>query len=71
MCPVCFALGGFYVAGGVSAGAVTTFMATRFFVKRRESTSSIISTETKRDDQFATDDRTFIGDAGPIQAVKK
>jgi hypothetical protein len=65
MCPVCLALGGLYIAGGMSAGAVTTLLANKFVVKRRESTSSIIFTETE-EDHAATDDRTVIGEAGPI-----
>ena len=36
MCPMCFAAGGLYVAGGVSAGAVTTFLATKWLGKRKE-----------------------------------
>jgi hypothetical protein len=29
MCPVCLATVGLYVAGGVSAGGITTYLATR------------------------------------------
>ncbi len=36
MCPMCLAAGGLYVAGGVSAGAVTTFLATKWLGKRKE-----------------------------------
>lgn len=33
MCPACLAASGLYVAGGVSAGAVTTFVAARLLRK--------------------------------------
>jgi hypothetical protein len=36
MCPVCLAASGLYVAGGVSAGVVTTFLTTRLLRKRPE-----------------------------------
>ena len=36
MCPMCLAAGGLYVAGGVSAGAVATFLATKWLGKRTE-----------------------------------
>jgi hypothetical protein len=35
MCPVCLATMGLYVAGGVSAGGITTFLATRVLRRRR------------------------------------
>ena len=35
MCPACLAMG-LYVVGGVSAGAGTTFIATRLIRKRRK-----------------------------------
>lgn len=35
MCPVCLATMGLYVAGGVSAGGITTYLATRFLRRRR------------------------------------
>jgi hypothetical protein len=57
MCPMCLALSGLYVAGGVSAGAVTTFLATKLLRKRPEPTASTTSTETKGDDHAPTDDR--------------
>lgn len=42
MCPLCLAtLSGLYVAGGVSAGAVTTFVATKMWRKRPEPTASL------------------------------
>jgi hypothetical protein len=34
MCPVCLATIGFYVAGGVSAGGVTAYVATRLLRER-------------------------------------
>jgi hypothetical protein len=41
----------------VSAGAVTTFLATKLLRKRPEPTASTTSTETEGDDHAATDDR--------------
>jgi len=40
MCPLCLAASGLYVAGGLSVGAVTTFLAARFLRKRPEPTAS-------------------------------
>lgn len=57
MCPVCLTVGSLYVAGGVSAGAVTTFLAARLLDKRPESNASTASTETEEDDPATTDDR--------------
>jgi hypothetical protein len=57
MCPACLATMGLYVAGGVSAGAGTTFLATKLLRKRPEPTASTSSTETEGDDHAATDDR--------------
>ena len=56
MCPVCLAMSGLYVAGGVSACAATTFLATKFLRKRPEQTASTPSTEKEEDDHAATDD---------------
>ena len=36
MCPVCLATMGLYVAGGVSAGGITTYLATRLRRRRRK-----------------------------------
>jgi hypothetical protein len=36
MCPVCVATIGFYVAGGVSAGGITTYLAARVPRRRRD-----------------------------------
>jgi predicted dithiol-disulfide oxidoreductase (DUF899 family) len=46
---MCLAASGLYVAGGVSAGAITTFLATKLSRKRPEPTSSTTSPETKGD----------------------
>jgi hypothetical protein len=56
MCPVCLAMTGLYVAGGVSAGAVTTFLATKLR-QRPEPTASTTSTEAEGDVRAASDDR--------------
>ena len=47
MCPVCLAMSGLYNADGVSAGAVTTFLATKFLRKRPEPTASTPSPKKK------------------------
>jgi len=47
---------GLYVAGGVSAGAVTTFLATKLR-QRPEPTASTTSTEAEGDVGAATNDR--------------
>jgi len=36
MCPVCLATMGLYVAGGASAGGITTFLATRLLRRGRD-----------------------------------
>ena len=36
MCPVCLATMGLYVAGGVSAGGITTYLATRWLHRRSD-----------------------------------
>jgi hypothetical protein len=56
MCPVCLA-SSLYVAGGVSAGAVTTFVAVKLLRQRPEPTPLTTSAETQGDDHAATDDR--------------
>ena len=56
MCPICLTTGALY-AGGLSAGAVTTFLATRLLRKRLGPTASANSTETEGDDHASTDDR--------------
>jgi hypothetical protein len=57
MCPLCLAASGFYVAGGLSAGAVTTFLAAKLLRKRPEPTASTTSTEAEGDHRATTDDR--------------
>ena len=36
MCPVCLAAMGLYVAGGISTGGITTYLATRVLRRRRD-----------------------------------
>ena len=57
MCPLCLTAGGLYIAGGLSTGAVTTFLATRWLRPRPEPTALNMPTENKGDDHAATDDR--------------
>jgi len=57
MCPACLAASSLYVVGGVSAGAVTTFVTTKLLRKQPEPTASTPSTETKGNDHAKTDDR--------------
>ena len=64
MCPVCLATTGLYVAGGVSAGAVTTFLATKLLRKQPEPTALTTSTQTEGDDHAATDGHIVIDGAG-------
>ena len=54
MCPACLAAMGFYVVGGVSAGAGTTFLATKLL---RKSTKSNPSTKAQGDDHAKPDRR--------------
>jgi len=56
MCPMCLAATGAYVAGGVSAGAVTAVVAT-LWRKRPEPTDRPLPIETRGDDHATTDDR--------------
>ena len=56
MCPLCLAAGSLYLAGGVSAGGVTTFLATKLLRKQPEPTASTTSTE-QGEDHARTDDR--------------
>jgi len=56
MCPMCLAAGSLYVAGGVSAGAVTTFFATKWLRHRTEPAVSSTVDESKGDDRVAADD---------------
>ena len=36
MCPMCLSAMGLYVAGGVSAGGITTYLATRLLRRQRD-----------------------------------
>lgn len=56
MCPMCLATS-LYLAGGVSAGAVTTFLAARLLRKRPEPAASTKFTEIEGDRHATTDDR--------------
>lgn len=47
MCPVCLATMGLYVAGGVSAGGITTYLATGLLRRRRDEHESVTSTDGK------------------------
>lgn len=57
MCPACVAAMGLYVAGGLSAGAGVTFIATRLSRKQRESTPPTTSDKTEGDQHAASEDR--------------
>ena len=50
MCPVCLATVGLYVAGGVSAGGITTYLAARLLRERRAQHESVTTTE-RRDER--------------------
>jgi hypothetical protein len=54
MCPVCLA--GLYIAGGVSAGGITKFLATKLSRNRPEPTVTPTTPKAEGDDH-ATDDR--------------
>lgn len=41
MCPVCLATMGLYVAGGVSAGGITTYLAARLLRRRPDQQESL------------------------------
>ena len=51
MCPVCLATMGLYVAGGVSAGGITTFLATGLLRRRRDEHESITTPEDRREER--------------------
>jgi|SoiMethySBSTD1v2_1073268.scaffolds.fasta_scaffold1871147_1 hypothetical protein len=53
MCPMCLAMSALYLAGGVSAGAVTTLFATKLH-KRGEPTASTTSTEAEGSNRSST-----------------
>jgi len=46
MCPVCLTTVGLYVAGGVSAGGITTYLAARLLRRRPDQHESITPTDT-------------------------
>jgi len=56
MCPVCLVTSSLYVAGGLSAGAVTAVLATKWSRERAEATASTTSTEREGDHHVASDD---------------
>jgi hypothetical protein len=49
MCPVCLATMGLYVAGGVSAGGITTYLAARLLCRRRDRHESVVPTERREE----------------------
>lgn len=49
MCPVCLATMGLYVAGGVSAGGITTYLATKVLRGRRAQHESVTTTERREE----------------------
>jgi len=57
MCPVCLITSGLYVAGGMSTGAITTFLASRLLRDQAEPAASVTATRTEGDDHAATNDR--------------
>lgn len=48
MCPVCLATVGLYVAGGVSAGGITTYLASRVLRTRPDRHGGERTPETRR-----------------------
>ena len=48
MCPVCLTTFGLYVAGGLSAGGFTTYLATRLLSKREDQQAGAIETPDER-----------------------
>jgi hypothetical protein len=48
MCPVCLTTFGLYVAGGLSAGGFTTYLATRLLSKRGDQQAGAIETPDER-----------------------
>ena len=64
MCPACVAAMGLYVAGGLSAGAGATFLATRLSRKHREANrlgsrlrGNDNTLDTQGDEHAASEDR--------------
>jgi hypothetical protein len=56
MCPMCLAATGLYVAGGLSTGAVTTFLVTRVLGKRPDKGSTPRAKTTNREHERRHDD---------------
>jgi hypothetical protein len=54
MCPVCLATVGLYVAGGVSGGGITTYLATGLLRRRRDQHESITPPETEGNERGRT-----------------
>ena len=48
MCPACLTTFGLYVAGGLSAGGFTTYLATRWLSKRGDQQAGEIGTPEER-----------------------
>jgi hypothetical protein len=48
MCPVCLTTFGLYVAGGLSAGGFTTYLATRLLTKRGDQPAGEIEAPDER-----------------------
>jgi len=57
MCPMCLAASGLYIAGGVSAGGVTTLLVAKLLRKRPEPDRIPTSTKAEGDDHATTDHR--------------
>jgi len=57
MCPVCLVTSGLYVVGGLSAGAVTAVLATKWARERPEATASTPSTEGEGSHDAAREER--------------
>jgi hypothetical protein len=49
MCPVCLATVGLYVAGGVSAGGITTYLASRVLRSRPDQHDAERTSEGRRE----------------------
>jgi hypothetical protein len=54
---MCLAASGLYIAGGVSAGGVTTLLVTKLLRKRPEPDRIPTSTKAEGDDHATTDHR--------------
>jgi hypothetical protein len=56
MCPVCLATMGLYLAGGISAGGITTYLTARVLRERRHQHESITPTDTLEDRRKSDDE---------------